>query len=352
MNIIKKALVILLTTSILVSCATSTVVDPENIDFSYSTDTLGARTGANYSQTRTEENPFRVGIIQYGSHQDLDDCFTGIKRGLDNSTLDIIFEYQNGAFNTQTTENIAKKMIEDGYDVIIPISTPAAVATNRAGTYSQTPIVFSAVADPVGVEVINSLTVPNANTTGVSVTLDVEEQLNLIQTMQPNIKSIGVVYCLFEPNSIAQLNVLRKEATKRGIEIVSAGVSSVDDIIEATYSIITRVDAITNLLDNNITNNITQILEISNLADIPVYGTTKHQVDMGCIAGQGLDYIAVGLKTADLAINVLLNKPISEIPVSVFENSQVYFNDDVIQFFDMQIPAQYLVDDEVLSIAS
>lgn len=351
MNIIKKALVILLTASMFVSCSTSTIVDPDNIDYSFSTDTLGARTGASYSQTRTEENPFRVGIIQYGSHKDLDDCFIGIKHGLDMSDLNISFEYQNGSFNTQTTENIAKKMIEDGYDVIIPISTPSAIASYNAGTYSQTPIVFSAVSNPIESGILNSLTTPNGLITGTATPFNVEEQLNLIQTMQPNIKSIGVVYSLIEPNSLSQLNELRSEATKRGIEIVSAGFSSPDDIIEATYSIVTRVEAITNLTDNNVTYNLSQILEIANLAEVPVYGATQHHVDMGCVAGQGLDYNLVGQKTADIAINILLDKDISKMPVTVFENSQIYFNDDVLEFFDMKIPAQYL-DDDIISIAS
>lgn len=352
MTLIKKVLIIILTTIILTSCATSTIVDPENMDFDYSTDTLGARSGAYYNQNRTAENPFRVGIIQYGSHSDLDDCFIGIKRGLDNSSLNISIEYQNASFDQKSTEDIANKMILDGYDIIIPISTPATVATYQAATYSQTPIVFSAVSDPIGAGVLNSLVSPDSHITGTSVTFDVAEQLNLIQTLHPNIKSIGVVYCLFEPNSISQLNTLRKEATKRGIEIVSAGVASTEDITEATYSIITRVEALTTLSDNNITNNLLEILEISNIANIPVYGATQSHIDMGCVAGQSTDYTLVGQKTAEIAINVLSNKDISKIPVYEFENAQISFNEEVMELFDMQIPPQYLITDDLLDLAS
>lgn len=351
MKLIKYLIICIFTTIIFTSCATSTIVDPENLELGYSTDTLGAR-GSNFTQNRTPENPFRVGIIQYGSHPDLDDCFIGIKRGLDDSTLNISIEYQNGSYNLEDTENISKKMVHDGYDLIIPISTPATIATYNSATYSQTPIVFSAVSDPIGAGVLNSLVTPDSYITGTAVTFDASEQLNLIQTLHPNIKSIGVVYCLFEPNSISQLDALRKEATKRGIEIVSAGVASVDDITEATYSIITRVEVLTNLNDNNITNNLSEILEISNLANIPVYGVSQSQIDMGCIAGQTVDYTLVGQKTAEIAINILSNKDISKVPVYEFESTIISFNEEIMEIFELQIPQQYLLTDDLLELAS
>lgn len=336
MNLIKKIVGLALSLSILTSCS-STVINPEEMDFAYSTDTLGVRTGANYAQMRTEENPFRVGIIQYGSHESLDNCFIGIKRGLDNSDLNISFEYQSGDFDIETTENIANKMVLYGYDVIIPIATNATIATFDACKYSQTPIVFSAVSDPLGSGIVDNLVIPNSYITGTSTVFDAVAQLDLIQSLQPDISSIGVIYSLFEPNSNSELTALREEATSRGIEIVSAGVASAENITEATYSIITRVEAITNLADNIVVNNLDEVIEIANIADIPVYGTEVEQLDNGCVAVQTLDYVAVGQKTADIAINVMLGKDISSIPVTIFDEIEFLYNDDVLENFGFKV---------------
>lgn len=336
MNFMKKVIGMVLAVSILTSCS-STIVDPDDMELAYSTETLGARTGASMSQ-RNEETPFRVGIVQYGSHDALDDTFIGIKRSLDDSNLNISFEYQNGNFDSDVTKVISKKMVSEGYDVIIPVGTPAALATFESAQYSQTPIIFSAISDPMKTGLVSNLTVPNSYITGTATLFDAKAQLDLIQSFQPDIQTIGVVYSLFEPNSIAELDLLRSEATKRNIEILSVGVSSVENITEATYSIITKVDALTNISDNNIVNNMDTILEISNIAQIPMYGSDKYQVEQGCIAGQGLDYILVGQKTADIAISVLSGKNISNIPVSIFDEVEFYYNDEVIESFDMKRP--------------
>lgn len=334
MNFIKKIIGFALSLSILTSCS-STVVNPDELEFAYSTDTLGVRTGS-YAQ-RTEENPFRIGIIQYGTHASLDNCFIGVKRGLDNSDLNISFEYQNGNFDIETTKNIANKMVLDGYDVIIPIATNATIATFDACTYSQTPIVFTAVSDPVGAGLVNNLIIPDSYITGTSTIFDPSAQLDLIQSLQPDITSVGVIYSLNEPNSNSELNALREEATRRGIEIVSAGVASAENITEATYSIITRVQAITNLSDNNIVSNLTEIIEIADIADIPVYGTEVEQLNQGCVAAQTIDYVAVGQKTAEIAINIMLGKDISTIPVTVFDEVEFCYNDEVMESFGFEM---------------
>lgn len=340
MKIIKKFIGLALILVVCTACATSTVIDPDDMDFAYSTDTLGVRTGASNTQ-RTEENPFRIGIIQYGTHASLDDTFIGIKRELDNSDFNISFEYQNGNLDPIVTENIANKMVLDGYDVIIPIATNASVATFKAAQYRQTPIVFSSVSDPIGAGLVSSLIAPNSYITGTATLFNPILQLDLIQEVQPDIKSIGVIYSLFEPNALSNLATLREEATRRGIEILSVGITSPDDITTATYSIITDIDAITTLPDSNIVSNIDTILEITNIANVPMYGTDKAQVDLGCIAAQNIDYISVGEKTAQTAISILMGKDVSTIPVSIFTADDVCFNQDVLDLFNLEIPTIY-----------
>lgn len=338
MNFIKIVAVTILILVTFTSCA-STVVDPEDLVLSYSTDTLGVRPGSGIisSTDVVEDTPFRVGIIQYGSHSALDDCFIGIKKGLDSSDLMVNVEYQNANFDLDNVHNIAKKMISNDIDVIIPIGTPTSIEVYKSAYESRTPIVFSAVTDPIGVGLLKSLLLPKGNTTGTSTSFDPVVQLDLIQLIQPDISTIGVVYSLFEQNSISELARLRDEATSRGIEIISAGVHSADDITEGTYTIITDVEALTTLTDNNVASNIDSIIEIANLAQVPVYGADKEQVRRGCIAGQSFDYVEVGQKTAEITVSVLTGKNIATIPVSVFDQVELYYNEDVMGQYGIKL---------------
>ena len=65
------------------------------------------------------------------------------------------------------------------------------------------------------------------------------------------------------------------------------------------------MDCLSNLTDNNVVGVLSAILEKTDEAGVPVYGSEVEQVKLGCVAGAGLDYVQLGIQTGLMAAKVL-----------------------------------------------
>ena len=77
---------------------------------------------------------YAVGVIQFGSHPSLDNCYSGVEQALLASTYDgeIEIDLQNGNFDGPTCDTIAKNMVAKNYDCVVAIATPAALSASSA----------------------------------------------------------------------------------------------------------------------------------------------------------------------------------------------------------------------------
>lgn len=284
----------------------------------------------------------KIGVIQFGSHPSLDNCYKGVKEALDEAFGDKAdIDLQNGNFDSATCDSIAKNMVAKKYDIIIPIATPAATAAYAAAAGTDIPVVFCAVSDPVAAGLVESVEKPGANCTGTSDILNLDAQVDLIKAMQPDVKKIGVLYTTSEANSVSQLKKLKDIAAKKGVEVVEQGVQSASDVPQAASSLAPKVDCINNFTDNNVVNNITTVFEQANAANIPVYGSEVEQVVKGCLASESIDYVSLGKKTGDIAAKILNGEKASGIPVATIEETSPVINTDVAEKFGIEIPEKY-----------
>ncbi len=296
--------------------------------------------------TPTQEgttDAYTVGVIQFGSHPSLDNCYQGLADALNStdSGMNITVDLQNGNFDSATCDTIAKNMAAKGYDLIVAIATPAAIAAYAATANTSTPVVFCAVSDPVAAGLVETGDAPGGNCTGTSDVLDLSAQLALIRTMQPDIQKIGVLYTTSEANSVSQLAYLKELASAVGIEIVATGVQSASDIPQAAATLCPQVECLNNFTDNNVVNNLAIVLEQANQAGIPVYGSEEEQVKNGCLASVGLDYVALGKVTGQMALEILGGADASTMPVRSITDATPVFNSDVLQAFSMTLPEAY-----------
>lgn len=291
---------------------------------------------------KDNDGSITVGVIQYGSHPSLDNCYEGLEVGLKESFGDkIVIDLQNGNFDTAACDSIAKNMVAKKYDMIIPIATPAALSAYAAAINTDVPVVFCSVSDPISAGLVEDFEAPNTNCTGTSDILDLKAQVALIKAMQPNVKKIGVLYTTSEANSVSQLEVLKLEAAAVGVEVVAQGVQGAADIPQAASSLCSKVDCINNFTDNNVVNNLSVLIEQANSAGIPVYGSEIEQVENGCLASESIDYVTLGKKTGYLAAKVLNGAPAAETPVETIKDTVPVINTTVAQKLGISIPEAY-----------
>ncbi len=292
------------------------------------------------TNNNTEHNLKKVAILQYMPHSSLDNCTQGIKNALDEAGIE--YDVQVGSSGSADTDcqSYAQQMVASNYDLIIAVATPAAMSAYSAvqNASSDTPVVFSAVSDPVAAGLVETMEAPGKNCTGTADAIDIAGQIELIKTLQPEIKTLGVFYTTSEANSISQLKTLQAECAKAGIELKSQGIAEASELASAAAALVPQVDAITNLTDNNVVDNMNVFLEQADAAKIPVYGSEIEQVKKGCLASASIDYVALGERTGQNAVDILGGKDAVSYPAVTVTDSFLVINPDTASKLGIDIP--------------
>ena len=293
-------------------------------------------------------NMAKVGVIQYATHGSLDNCYQGFKVGLaeggyvEGENLELLFQNANG--ETSTSDLIAKNFVSQKVDLIGAIATPAAMSAYSATQSSgKPPIVFTAISDPVSAGLVQSLESTGANITGSCDVLPLEAQVKMIRAFLPDAKKIGVLYTTSEPNSVSHLAKLKEIASSYGFEVVEQGITNASEVATGVNTLIAKgVDCINNFTDNNVVNNLTIVLQAAEQAKIPVFGSEEEQVKNGCLASEGIDYVALGKETGLMAAKILKGEATADsLPVVTATESKPFYNKEVMEKLGLTLPEEY-----------
>ena len=289
------------------------------------------------------EDSYTIGISQFAEHGSLDNCREGFLQGLENEGIvegeNLTVEYQNAAADMGTASQISDAFVSDKVDLICAIATPTAQSAYNVAMDSDIPVVYTAVTDPVAAELADEDGNPVGNVTGTSDELPIKEQLEMIRQMLPDAEKVGIMYTTSEANSISALETYKELAGDYGFEIVESGISTTADISLAADDLISQVDCITNLTDNTVVASLPTILEKANEKGIPVFGSEIEQVRIGCLAAEGLDYVALGEQTGEMAAKILKGEAeASEMPYETITEPGFYVNMKVAENLGITVP--------------
>ena len=286
-----------------------------------------------------------IGIIQFGSHASLNNCYDGIMQGLKENGIneeDYNIEYVNSNFDASVSQTQANNLVNKNASVIIAIATPSAVAAANAAAENDIPVVYCAITDATVMKNYE-------NITGSSDIPNFEKQLEVVTGFmnKTNLK-IGVLYSTEESSSPVQVENLKAAAKKyEGMEILDSAVADINTIDAKTNELIDRgVDCFVNLLDNTVVGKLeTNILPITNEKKIPVFGSEIEQVRVGCAASASIDYIDVGASAGKAAAEILGGKSASEIPVAYITEPTNYYNSKVCGELNLTVPTTVTAED-------
>ncbi len=278
-----------------------------------------------------------IGIIQFGSHASLNNCYDGVIAGLEESGIkldDYNIELVNSNFDSQLSQTQANSFVNSKAKVIIAIATPSAVAAATASD-GEIPVVYCAITDG---SVMNNY----KNITGSSDIPNFDKQLEVVTgVMGKSDLKIGVLFSTEESSSPIQVANLKKAAEKYdGMEILDSAVADINTIDAKVNELINRgVDCFVNLLDNTVVGKLeTNILPITNEKKIPVFGSEIEQVKVGCAASASIEYIDVGRAAGKAAAEILNGKSASDIPVATITDPKNYYNSKVCETLGLKVP--------------
>ncbi|CCU78027.1 ABC transporter substrate-binding protein [Halanaerobium saccharolyticum subsp. saccharolyticum DSM 6643] len=283
---------------------------------------------------------YRIGISQFVEHPALDSAREGFIQGLaeEGFTEDNVkFIEQNAQADFATAQSIAQQFKSNNLDLILAIATPNAQAA--ANVIKNTPVLFTAVTDPVEAGIVNSMESPGGNLTGTTDMNPVAQQIELIKEFIPGITDLGVLYNPGEVNSVVQVDIVKETTEAMGIKLHEATVSNSSEVSLAASALIGDVDAIYVPTDNIIVSALPSVLNITNENNIPVFASENGQVRQGAIATLGIDYKLLGIQTGKMAAKILNGAATAEMPVESSDELKLYLNTKAAETLGLEIPA-------------
>ena len=269
-----------------------------------------------------------VAVTAIVEHPALDAARDGIKEALAEAGYkegeNLTFVYESAQGNPGTAAQIARQFVGDAPTVIVPISTPSAQAVVSATR--DIPVVFTAVSDPLGAELIKDMEKPGGNVTGLSDMSPVADHVALIKEITPNAKSIGFIYNTAEANSVSTLAALKAEAEKAGLTIVESVATKSAEVQGAARALVGRVDVIYVPTDNTIVSAFEAAVGVAEEAKIPLYAGDTDSVNRGALAALGFNYFDVGKQTGEIVVRVLKGEKPGDIPVRVAAGTDLVIN--------------------------
>ncbi|MEA5154130.1 ABC transporter substrate-binding protein [Raineyella sp.] len=292
----------------------------------------GSTAGSQSSTTKT----YRIGITQIVSHPSLDASREGFKKALADAGLKVDYDEQNAQGDQATATSIATKFATDKKDLVLAIATPTAQAAAQAIT--DTPILFTAVTDPVSAQLVKSLDAPGSNVTGTTDLNPVAKQIGLVKQLKPSATTVGIIYSSGEVNSAVQVKLAKEAAAKEGLTVKETAVSTSSEVQQGAQSL-AGVDAIYVPTDNVVVSALESVIQVGESRKIPVIAGEGDSVKRGTVATYGIDYAKLGYQTGQMAVKILTAgaKP-ATMPVESQADVQLVINKAAAERMGVTIP--------------
>ena len=247
---------------------------------------------------------YKVAIVQQLDHTSLDEIRTAIEAELDAKAAEkgITIEYKdfNGQNDATTLNQIGTQVVSDGYDAVIPIATLAAQCMATACESTKTPVIYAAISDPAAADLTDIDYV-----TGTSDALNTQSIMDMIFAVQPEAKTIGLLYSNSEANSTTPIAEAKAYLDAKGIAYVEKTGNTNDEIMTAANALVGQVDAVFTPTDNVVMAAAAAVSETLTNAGIPFYTGADSFVTAGAFATCGVNYTELGTYTADMALEIL-----------------------------------------------
>ena len=279
-----------------------------------------------------KKDVFRIGISQFITHQSLDATREGFvdelaKQGyVEGENIEI--NLQNAQGEQRNLKTISQQLAESS-DVVLAIATPS--AQSLANTTQTTPVIFSAVTDPVSAKLVESREHPGGNVTGTSDQSSdaISTQINLIKKVLPKAKSIGILYTQSEPNSVVQKDEAKRLLEEKGFTVVEKTILDSNNVKAAAESLMTEVDMVFVPTDNIISSTMETVKQVSIKHKVPVFGGSTEMVAVGGLYNYGTNYEELGRQTARMLVRILKGEKPENIAVELPEKLELHTNQEM-----------------------
>lgn len=287
---------------------------------------------------------YNVGICQLVQHEALDQATQGFKDALV-ATLGedkVKFDEQNASGDPGTCATIVNSFVSSEVDLILANAT--ASLQSAAAATTEIPILGTSVTEyGVALELDNFNGTVGGNVSGTSDLAPLTQQAQMVIDLVPEAKSVGIIYCSSEANSIYQVKIVKEYLEGKGLTVTEYPFSDSNDIAASTTAACNTSDAIYIPTDNAAVAASEVIDGICRPAKVPVITGDTGSASKCGIAVLAISYYNLGYKTGEMAAKVLTGEEdISTMPIQYDEDVKYMYNAEICEELGITVPENYV----------
>lgn len=282
--------------------------------------------GTALSTVSCEKKTYTVGICQLVTHDALDAATNGFKQALIDKLGEenVTFDYQNAANDSPACTTIVNSFVSKNVDLIMANATPALQAAASATT--AIPILGTSITEyGVALDIANFSGTVGGNISGTSDLAPLDGQAEMLKEWFPDAKTVGLLYCSAEANSLYQVEVMTKYLTEMGYKCTSFAFTDTNDVGSVTQAACAASDVLYIPTDNTAASNTEAIANIAIPLKKPIV-CGEQGICNGCgVCTLSISYYDLGYKTGEMAAKILTGEAnISEMAIEYAPATKKY----------------------------
>jgi len=229
-------------------------------------------------------------------------------------------------------------------DILVIWGTVGGAVAKRLS--QSVPTVFLSVGAPVDIGLVQSLSHPGGNMTGVSfeaATDTYAKRLQMLKEVVPTFESIAVLAAEGDPNVAFAMKSLEKAASLMNVKLASVYVKTADDL-PAAFNQIQRIGASSLIVIAGLLTSINSktIAELSLAHRLPTCHGFREAVVAGGLISLGPDLLAIARQGAVYVDKIIRGDKPADLPVEQPDRYEVYINLKTAKTLGIEIPAHLL----------
>lgn len=271
---------------------------------------------------------YNIGICQLVQHEALDAATQGFKDALTEKlgADNVKFDEQNASGDSANCTTIVSGFVSTGVDLILANATAPLQAAAQAT--ADIPVLGTSVTDyATALDISDWTGTVGNNISGTSDLAPLDQQAAMIQELFPDAKTVGLLYCSAEPNSVYQCDVIEGYLNEMGIETARYAFTDTNDVTSVTQTAAAASDVIYIPTDNTTASNTEAIANVVIPEQVPVVAG-EEGICKGCgVATLSISYYDLGYKTGEMAAEILADgADVSTMPVEFAPNVTKKYN--------------------------